>query len=195
MGTKQALPHLSKNQPGWVPCETEKGSELHALGLPIVFVAVQAHRHGECADEHLASKTAHSLIRFPTYAGNNGIIATPCCGMVQCISASEEDLGQIFMVICHHSGARCFLCHSEVVDIFGSVESLFLEFEVMLVDLWVGEVDGMRLVSIFCNIGEVKTESLAQLTKLDLAMMLERDVERLLCNLLMGQHWTVVWGD
>ena len=75
------------------------------------------------------------------------------------------------------------------------MESLFLEFEVMLVDLWVREVDGMRLVSIFCNVGEVKTEHLTQLMKPDLAMVLERDAECLLCNLLMGWHWTVVWGD
>ena len=178
-----------------MPCETEKGSESHALGPPIVFVTVQAHKHSERADEHLAGETAHSLVRFPTYAGNDGVIVTPHCGMVQRVSASEEDLGQIFVVICHHGGARCFLCHSEVVDIFGSVESLFLEFEVMLVDLWVGEVDGMRLVSIFCDVGEVKTERLAQSTKLDLVMVLERDVERLLCDLLMGRHWTVVRGD
>ena len=87
-----------------MPCETKKGSESHALGPPIVFVTVQAHRHSKCADKHLASEMAHSLIRFPTYAGNDGIIVTPCCGMVQHISASEEDLGQIFVVICHHGG-------------------------------------------------------------------------------------------
>ena len=135
---------------------------------------MQAHRYGKCADEHLACETTHFLVRFPTYAGDDGVIATPCCGMVQRVSASEEDLGQFFVVICHHGGARCFLCHrEEVVDVFDGAEGLLPEFEldgsvelrktrieVVLEDLWVGEVDGMRLVCIFCDVGEVETERL-----------------------------------
>ena len=175
--------------------------ESCALGPPIIFVVVQAHRHSEGADEHLASETARFLGKFPTYAGSDGVIATPRCGMVQHVSASKEDLGQIFVAICHHGGARCFLCHREVVDIFDRAESLFPEFEVdggvelskvrieVVLEGWRGWWNALGGCILRCWRGGDGP------TKLDLALVHEREVEHLLCDLLMESHWTVVRGD
>ena len=44
-GMKRDLLHLSKDRPGWVPCETKKGSESRALGPPIVFVTISVLSH------------------------------------------------------------------------------------------------------------------------------------------------------
>ena len=62
--------------------KTDKGSESCALGPPVVFVAVQAHRHGEHADKRPTGETAHFLVRFATYADDDDVIATPRCSMV-----------------------------------------------------------------------------------------------------------------
>ena len=48
----------------------------------------------------------------------------------------------------------------------------------------VGEVDAVRLVRILRDIGQVKTEGLAQATKLDLALVLQAELEGLLRDLL-----------
>ena len=48
----------------------------------------------------------------------------------------------------------------------------------------VGEVDAVRLVRILRDIGQVKTEGLAQATELDLALVLQAELEGLLRNLL-----------
>jgi len=178
--------------------EAKEGSKSCALGPPVVFVTVQADRDGESADEHLTCETAHFVVGSATYAGHDGMIATPRCGMVERVSACEEDLCEFFIVICHHGGARGFLCHGkEVVDVFDGAKGLLPELEldrgielrkagieVVLEDLWVGEVDGMSLVSIFCDVGEVETEGLAQTAELDLALVLETEAEGLLCDLL-----------
>ena len=48
----------------------------------------------------------------------------------------------------------------------------------------VGEVDTVRLVRILRNICQVKTEGLAEATELDLALVLQAELEGLLRNLL-----------
>jgi hypothetical protein len=48
----------------------------------------------------------------------------------------------------------------------------------------IGEIDGVLLVRIFCDVLEVKTEGFAQATELDLALVFEAKLERLLRNLL-----------
>ena len=48
----------------------------------------------------------------------------------------------------------------------------------------VGEVDAVRLVRILRDIGQVKTEGLAQATELDLALVLQAELEGLLRDLL-----------
>jgi hypothetical protein len=83
------------------------------------------------------------------------------------------------------------------VNIFHRAEGLLPEFElhggvelrkasvkVVLKCIRILEVNGVGLVGIFCNIGEVKTQCLAKSSKLNLTLMLETKLERLLCNLL-----------
>lgn len=165
---------------------------------------MQAYGNGESADEDLSGKTAHFLVGSATYASDDGVIATPCCGMIQSVAAGEEYLCEFFVVICHHSRAGGLLCHcEEVVDVFDGTERFLPELEldrgielceagveVMLEDLRVGQVDGVSLVCILCDVGEVETESLAQTTELDLALVLETEAEGLLCDLLTdGIGW------
>ena len=54
----------------------------------------------------------------------------------------------------------------------------------MLQGIRVGEVDAVRLVRILRDIGQVKTEGLAQATELDLALVLQAELEGLLRDLL-----------
>ena len=160
---------------------------------------MQADGDGESADEHLTCETAHFVVGSATYAGDDGVIATPRCGMIQRVSAGEENLCEFFIVICHHGGAGGLFRHGEeVVDVFdgtkrflpelkldGGVELCKAGIEVVLENLWVGEVDGMGLMRIFCDVGEVETEGLAETTELDLALVLETEAEGLLRDLLV----------
>lgn len=198
---------FEKTGPGGCLGEAEKGSESCALGPAVVLVAVEADGHGEGADEDLTGETAHFVVGFATYAGDDGVIATPGCGMIQGVPASEEYLCEFFIVIRHHGRAGGLFCHCEkVVDVFdgtkgflpeleldGGVELRKARIEVVLEDLWVGEVDGMGLVCIFCDIGEVETECLTETTELDLALVLETEAECLLCDLLMERDRTGAW--
>ena len=71
------------------------------------------------------------------------------------------------------------------LELDGGVELCKAGIEVVLENLWVGEVDGMGLMRIFCDVGEVETEGLAETTKLDLALVLETEAEGLLRDLLV----------
>jgi hypothetical protein len=46
------------------------------------------------------------------------------------------------------------------------------------------KVDRVRLVGVLGDIGQVETESFAETTKFNLALMLEAKLERLLCDVL-----------
>ena len=56
--------------------------------------------------------------------------------------------------------------------------------EMVLEGVGVGEVDGMLLVRVLGDIGEVKAEGFAETTEFDLALVLETELERLLGDLL-----------
>jgi hypothetical protein len=52
--------------------------------------------------------------------------------------------------------------------------------EVVLESVGVGEVDAVRLVGVFCDVGEVQTEGLAEAAELDFARVGEAEGEGLL---------------
>ena len=54
----------------------------------------------------------------------------------------------------------------------------------MLQRIGVGEVDRVRLMRVFSDVGEVQTQRLAESAELDFALMLEAEAESLLCDLL-----------
>lgn len=54
----------------------------------------------------------------------------------------------------------------------------------VLEDFGILEVDGMGLVGVFRDVSEVETEGLAEAAELDLALVLETELERLLGDLL-----------
>ena len=56
--------------------------------------------------------------------------------------------------------------------------------EMMLESVRIGEVNGMLLMGILGNIGQMKTERFAQTTELDLSLVLETELESLLGDLL-----------
>jgi len=90
--------------------------------------------------------------------------------MIQRVTAHQEYLGKLLIVIGHHRGTRSLLGHDqEIVDIFHRTEGLLPEFElnggvelceasieVMLEGIRILEVDCMWLMGIFCNVGEVE---------------------------------------
>ena len=120
--------------------------------------------------------------------------------MVQCITTHEEDLRELFVVIGHHSWARCLLGHRQkIVDIFNGPESLLPEFELhrrvklseasiemSLQSLRILEVDSVGLVCVFRHICEVQTECFAKATELDFSFVFQAELEGLLCDLLQG---------
>ena len=54
----------------------------------------------------------------------------------------------------------------------------------VLQGIGVGKVDAVRLVRVLRDIGQVKTEGLAEATELDLALVLQAELEGLLRDLL-----------
>ena len=54
----------------------------------------------------------------------------------------------------------------------------------VLQGICVGKIDAVRLVRILRNVGQVETEGLAQATELDLALVLQAELEGLLRDLL-----------
>lgn len=54
----------------------------------------------------------------------------------------------------------------------------------VLEDFGILKVDGVGLVGVFRDIGEVETEGLAETAELNLALVLETELERLLGDLL-----------
>jgi len=57
----------------------------------------------------------------------------------------------------------------------------------MLEGIWIRKIDRMRLVGIFCDVGKMKSEGFTQTPKLNLALVFEAKLERLLCDLLTKQ--------
>lgn len=105
--------------------------------------------------------------------------------MEKCVATCQEDPSEFFIIIGHHGRARSFLGHGEeVVDILNRAKRFLPQLqldrgvklgepsiEMVLKSIWIGKIDGMRLVGVFRDIGEMQTESLAESTELDLADM------------------------
>ena len=193
---------LEQSRAGRHATETEESSQSRILPLELVrFLGLQAHRHSESADEHLGSKSTHLFICLSADRGDDAVVPAPSSSVVQSVSAHEEDFGELFVVVGHHGGPRRFLGHSkQIVDILDGAEGFLpqLEFhggvelsetcvEVMLKGVWIREIDGMLLVRIFGNVGEMEAEGLAEATEFDFALMFETEFERLLSDLL--QKW------
>lgn len=120
--------------------------------------------------------------------------------MEQGIPAREENPRELFIVVRHHRRARGLLGHGEeVVDVLDGAEGLLPELEldrrvelrearveVVLQRIRVGEVDAVRLVRILGDIAEMQAQRLAEPPELDLALVLEAELERLLRDLLQG---------
>ena len=53
----------------------------------------------------------------------------------------------------------------------------------------IGQVDGVWVVRVLCYVGKVQAESLAKATELDLALMLQAELEGLLSDLLYHQDF------
>ena len=70
------------------------------------------------------------------------------------------------------------------LKLYRSIQLSEASVEMVLQGIRVGEVDAVRLVRILRDIGQVKTEGLAQATKLDLALVLQAELEGLLRDLL-----------
>lgn len=81
-------------------------------------------------------------------------------------------------------GAEGFL---PKLKFYGGVKLSETCVEMMLKGVGIGEIDGMLLVRVFGNIGQVEAERLAKATEFDFALMFETEFERLLSNLL--QKW------
>ena len=56
--------------------------------------------------------------------------------------------------------------------------------EMMLKGVRIREIDGMLLVRIFGNVGQMEAEGLAKAAEFDFTLMFETEFERLLGNLL-----------
>ena len=72
------------------------------------------------------------------------------------------------------------------LELDGSVELGEAGIEMVLQSIGVGEVNGMGLVCVLGDIREVQAESLAKATELDLALMLQAELESLLGDLLQN---------
>ena len=193
---------LEQSRAGRHAAETEESSQSRILPLELVgFLGLQAHRYGESADEDLCSKSAHLFICLSTDRGDDAVVPTPSSSVVQSVSAHEEDFGKLFVIVGHHGRPGCLLGHrKQIVDILDGAEGFLpqLEFhrgvelsetcvEVMLKGVWIREIDGMLLVRIFGNVGEMEAEGLAEATEFNFALMFETEFERLLSDLL--QKW------
>lgn len=61
--------------------------------------------------------------------------------------------------------------------------------EMVLEDVRIREVDGVRLVGVFGDVREMQPQGFAQTAELNFALMLQAKLERLLCDLLRIHEW------
>ena len=55
----------------------------------------------------------------------------------------------------------------------------------MLQSIRVGKIDGMKLIGILRHISQMQSKSFAQTAELDSALVLQAELESLLCDLLI----------
>lgn len=115
----------------WHLCETQKSSEPTKLSLHfILLLGMPTHRNSKGAHQHLSGELAQFLVRFTSDARHKGVISGPCRSMVEGIAADEEDFGQLFIIIGHHSRTRRLLGHrQQVMDVLDGAECFLPEFE------------------------------------------------------------------
>jgi len=181
--------------------ESEESSEARVLALELFrLVLGDANRDSKCADEDLAGEAAHFLLGLAADAAHNGVVPRPGRRMEEGIPAHQKYLGEFFVVVSHHRGARGFLSQGEeVVDILNGAESFLPELELdggvelreasvemVLKDVRVREVDGVLLVRVFGNVGEMEAECLAETTEFDFSLVFQAEFEGLLRDLLFG---------
>lgn len=137
-------------------------------------------------------------------------VATPGCGVEDSSLAGSalglEDLGELLVVVGHHSGFRHALASdhgttNETVNILNGSEGLLPELEldgslklketsveVTGEGVWVGEVDRVLLVTVFSGVAKVLAETLVTETaEVGFALVGLAEGECLVGDLLQGQ--------
>ena len=118
--------------------------------------------------------------------------------MKQVVFADQENACEFLVVVGHHSRSWGLLGHrKQIVDIFHGAEGFLPELKfdrsvklseasvkMMLKGFRVSKVDRMSLVGVFGNVGKVQAERFAKTAELDLTLVLQAELERLLRNLL-----------
>lgn len=79
--------------------------------------------------------------------------------------------------------AECFLPQFELD---GCIELRKTGIKMVLKRIWVGKVDGMRLMRVLGDVRQVKTKSFAKSSKLNFALMFKAKLESLACDMLTG---------
>lgn len=129
--------------------------------------------------------------------------------MIEGVTAHEENLCQLLVVVSHHSWSRRLLRQGkQVVNILDGTECLLPELEldggvelretsieVVLQCVGIREVDGMWLMCILCDIRKMQTKSLAETAELDFPLVLQTELECLLGDLLHRQSCYVIEKD
>jgi len=114
------------------------------------------------------------------------------------VATREEDPGEFFVVVGHHGRTRSLLGQrKEVVDVLDGPEGLLPQVELgcsiklgkagvemALEGVRVCEIDRMRLMCVFCDVGKMETESFAQTAEFDFTDVLEAELECLKSDLL-----------
>ena len=80
------------------------------------------------------------------------------------------------------------------IEIQGRVELREEGIKMVVEGIGIGEVDGMRLVSVLCDVGEVETEGLAKTAEFHLALVLQAELECLLGDLLHSTGRVTSWS-
>lgn len=94
------------------------------------LLALQPNRNSKGTDEYLPGQAAELFFRLATNRSHDSVVPSPRRGMVQRISAHEENLRKLLIVICHHGGAWCLLRHrKEVVHVLDGAECLLPKLE------------------------------------------------------------------
>ena len=74
------------------------------------------------------------------------------------------------------------------LELDGGVELGEAGVEMVLEGVGVGEVNGVLLVGVLGDIGKMEAQGFAETTELDLALVLEAELERLLGDLLQQRN-------